>query len=860
MLGTVVNVKASRFGSPNPRTFGNQLLDASSSSSSSMGFHHAPLPRTRSRSTAAQRRTYAKKHERPAGLKWRRWSEQETIINERKKELESLHNGEPSVKVASRQAKLGAGFDFLNDHLGVEEEEADEEVPEKSLDEYWAARLAHHERLEGLQGIWSVWHARRREGYRLPTENSAHAQFLWGTFARDPKLVHYVIEHAVELMQDKGETYPRVYNLIMGYWLVRKPSEALDYHHQMLVKLRLRKLPLRELAQAVRNYGNTAQEALLYIYRNSNERDVYNEVVPRLIECGNIKMARRWHNLCVFRDDLPSESFAAHPVIQLFTAEATAITDPSIRLEEVERGFHINQHLMKRLLGRDTAPVRFDDAFTARMFATRTVQTESIIKGLTMVGVNEIGPLAVSAMAHRTQPITDLPLRFEELHTAGIALQGSVFSLALEKFATEQNWELVQSMLDSDQHPDVFGNADTQRSLLDYYLEQEDFQQAQRTLAILTLFHNDPGREAWNLLLQLCFTRGSPRQGFDTMLKMRSLGITLSRLSMISVRKILVRRQRGHRPYQLRSFDDLRFVTRFYITALESGMGIVHPEAWYEIIRRFGMQSRFRELRRLFLWLLNWYAPAHSTEFAYLPRTPSFEDVTNKLRRSHPHKSHYYNFPADVPQQADKNHPIRLLFPPSLQQGILVWGLRSSLLHAAPLEQSLFATPASKLHHRRNLMRKGILKRLNWDVGLRLLVQLRDLGVHVHEHNVTKTLQGIFVNLFGPSRSRIKANRMMERSNTIPYAEFVRGVNKVWGKPLLTEPQLLERSRLNSVLWHPRFRRRMHKKGGVSLKQVMGGEWAVGKGVQESDVNGGDGAGLDELYRAAAAHPGGRRK
>jgi hypothetical protein len=40
MLGTVV--KASRFGPTSPPTFGNQLLDASSS----MGFHHAPLPRS----------------------------------------------------------------------------------------------------------------------------------------------------------------------------------------------------------------------------------------------------------------------------------------------------------------------------------------------------------------------------------------------------------------------------------------------------------------------------------------------------------------------------------------------------------------------------------------------------------------------------------------------------------------------------------------------------------------------------------------------------------------------------------------------------------------------------------------------
>ncbi|KAF3011148.1 hypothetical protein E8E13_011473 [Curvularia kusanoi] len=823
--------------------------------------HHTAAQCCATKSTTAQRRTYAKRHAPRVAQQWRQWSEQDAIVSERKNELESLRNGKPTADVASRQVKPTEGFDFLNDILGGEEIEKDQDILEENPDELWATRLARQERLEGLQGIWWLWHARRREGYRLPTENSANAQYIWGTFARHPKLVPYVIEHAAELMQEKGETYPRVYSVVMGYWLARGPAQALEYHHQMLLKLRLTKLPLRELAQSVQNYGKAAQEALLDIYRNSNERDLYNEVVPRLIECKNINMARRWHNLCTFRNDLPSGSYEAHPVIQLFTAEGAALTNPNPRLDELKRGLHINQRLMQRLLGRDTAPVRFEDAFTARMFATRTVQTESIIKGLTLVGVNEIGPLAVSAMARRTQPITDLPVRFEELRAAGIALQGSVFSLALEKFAMEKNWELVQSMLDSDQHPDVFGDADTQRSLLHYYLEKEDLQQAQRTLAILTLFHNDPGREAWNLLLQLCFTKHRPENAFNTMLKMRGLGISLSKLSMVLARKTLVQRQRGHRPQQLRSFDDLRFVTRFYVTALEGGIGRVPPEAWHEIIRRFGMQGRFRELKRLLLWLLSWYAPRHSPEFADLPRASSFDDVTNMLQHSHSDKPHYFNSPVDMPQRADQSHPIRTLFPPSLQQGILVWGFRSSLLRAASLEQSMFAAPASKLHHRRSLMRKGILKRSNWDVGLRLLVQLRDLNVHIHEHTVTKTLQAVFINLFGHGHSRIKANRIMERSNTIPYVEYVRGVNEAWGKPLLTEPQLLERSKLMNVLWHPRFRRRVHKKGTISLRHTMGEEWAGEKDVQSiASESGSVGTGLDELKRAAAAHASNKRQ
>lgn len=585
---------------------------------------------------------------------------QERLARAREHQLKQLRCGHGSApaKAAPPSAVSGIGMGSPKDEQEHVVEQVDDEDLVETQDERWAAKLAHHDRLDGLRGIFAVWHARRREGYRLPTKNSAHAQVIWSTFARHPKLVSYLIEHAAELQQEKGETYPRLYSVIMRHWLVRKPTAALEYHHQMLVRLGLRKLPLRELALSIGHYGHVAQEAFLYIYRNSNERDLYDQVVPRLVASGNFVMARRWHNLCTYREDLPSESFRAHPVIQLFTAESSTISKPNVQSTKARRDNpNLNQALMRKLLGRDTAPVRFEDSFTARMFATRTVHVESVIKGLTMVGVNEIGPQAVSAMARRTQPMTELPERFEQLRAAGIALQGSVYSLALEKFAMEQKWDLVQSILDSDQHPDVFGDAETQRALLTYYLDQADMQQAQRTLAILTLFHNDASRESWNILLQLRIRRSRPQDVFNTMLQMCSHGVTLSSHTMAAIRDMLARRQRGHRPASARGFDDLRFVSRFYITALEAGVARMPPEAWYEIIRRFGMLGRFRELKRLLLWLLSWYAPRGSPEFADLPRSVHFEQATNKLQSLYPvtkkSKSFYYNFPSDVSQKAD---------------------------------------------------------------------------------------------------------------------------------------------------------------------------------------------------------------
>ncbi|XPS68796.1 hypothetical protein M3J07_001071 [Ascochyta lentis] len=780
---------------------------------------HTTIHSCAAKSTAAKRRAYSKDHAVSVNRKWRRWNEQKALVSDRERVLKALLDDDVPAKVERTPTAEPT------EQLDTWPNDTDE--PAEDRDEAWAAKLAHHERTDGLRGIQALWNARRKAGYRLPVGNTANAQFLWGTFARHPKLVLYVIDHAVELQQETGETYPHLYSSIMGYWLLRKPTDALEYHHQMLVRLRLRELPLRELARSVRNYGHTAQEALLYIYRNSNERDLYDDIVPRLIDCGNIVMARRWHHLCTFRDDLPSSSFAAHPAVQIFTAESSTLSNPHVRFDKAKReNPKLNKDLMRRLLGRDTAPVRFEDSFTARMFATRTIQIESIIKGLTMVGVNEIGPQAVSAMAWRTQPMSDLPQRFAELRAAGIALQGSVFSLALEKFSTERRWDLVRSMLESDQHPDVYGDADTQRSLLIYYLDQKDLRQAQCTLAILTLFYNDASRESWNLLLQLRIKHSRPQDVFNTLLEMRSHGTTLSSASIGSVRDMLARRQRGHRPSSRRGFDDLRFVTRFYIIALEAGMARIPPETWYEIIRRFGMQGRFRELKRLLLWLLCWYAPRHTSEFPDLPRSPFFDDATNKLRRRYPaNKQHYYNFSSNVYQKDSDLHPIRKLFPPSLQQGIVVWGFRTSLLRTAPLEQSILGSIAAKRHHRHSLLRRGIIKRLNWNVGLKLLVQLRDLGLHVHRHTVTKALQAQFVNLFGYGHSRIKANRIMEQANTASYADYVREANEIWGSPLLTEPQKLGFGKLGAHLWHPRFKRRVARKDEVSLKQAIREQW-----------------------------------
>lgn len=766
------------------------------------------------KSTTSRRQYWTDRRSLPA-QRWRRWKEASKEVVHRETVRQQLEDDKANGLGESRSTPTWDG---------------------KDDDAAWAETLAQQERLKRLQGIKIIWKASRFRQYRLPTDDTPNAEFLWRTFIKNPKIVKEVIDHAADVLQETGNIYPRLYDLIMSYWLPRQPTEASAYHHYMLVKLKLRKLPLRELVRSGKStFQRAAYEALIDIYRNSNERDLYDDIVPVLIEKGYIGMARRWHSLCTFRDDLPSDDVAAHPVVQIFVAEASSISGSEISFKttpmskDAKHLRRYNQDLMQRLLGRDTAPVRYEDAFTARMFATRTFSPASIIQGLAMVGVNEIGPQAVWAMASRTLPVEDLPRRFEELRAAGIALQGCVFSLALEKFAMEQKWQLVRSMLDSDQHPDVFDDADVQRKLLEYYLTKEEFDQAQRTLAILTLFHNDSSTESWNLLLQVHINRTGPEQVVEVLQDMRSRKVMLSHESLIAIRSLLRSRRPGRKPGRSTrgKFDDLRFVTRIYMSILESGSGAIPPPAWREIIVRFGMLGRLRELRRLLLWLLCWYAPRSSrNEFADLPRSPFQESATRRLRAAHPDRNHYFHFPSTIAQRDSPLHPIRQLFKPSLQQALIVWGFRAGVLPHAHLEQSMLGSPLEKKHYRRRLFQSRVLNRLDWSVGLRTIVQLRDLGVYVHRHTVVKALQLQFVMMFGRGHSNKKENRLLERANRTPYAEYVREVNKIWGRPLLTEPELLfSGNKLNKNMWHPRLRRLTERPTFVHLNEILGRNW-----------------------------------
>lgn len=696
-------------------------------------------------------------------------------------------------------------------------------------------RLQEQERRKGLNGIHEVWISRRRVGFDLPTDDTPEAEFLWGTFVKDAHVVPELLQHAAELRTRTGQVYKRLYELCIAYWLPhgRQSKKTLAYHQFMRRELQLEQLPLRDLARI--NKGRLTvdmYDTLLEMYKDSNEINLYDEIVPALRR--SPARALRWHAACVMKGDLPSPEVASSPFVQAFLAQNATSSNPEVRAKAAIaanwRADHeqMDQVLLRRLRGRDTPPVRFEDSFCARMFATKAVPPDSVIRGLALVGVNEIGPLAVRAMASRTEPISELPRRFEELRAAGIALQGCVFSLALEQFAQQGHYFLVRSMLESDQHPEVYDNSELQTKLLQYYLDQQDLDQARRTLAILSLFHKKRSTQAWNLLLQIQSKRAAPDEILETLQSMAKHQIWVDATTIAMLKSNILRpRRRGMQPVRRtgdhrKGFDDLRFVARMYLFILENKIGQISPFAWHEILRRFGMTGRMRELRRLVHWLFCWYAPRGSVPLKTI-REPGFlEPRTESLRRSNPQEITQWK-PLSPQGQTHKRHPLRQLFPDRFKQALIVWGFRAGLLSNAPVEQSMLSGVASKQHYRVRFRQNGILEPLAWDIGLKTLAELRYLCLYVNSQTVVKALQMMFINLFGRGRSRNKQNRIMQAVNTITYPEYVHRVNEIWGTPLFPEPRMYNKSGLHSLMWHPRFDRVVHRKGHLKLSDIAAG-------------------------------------
>jgi hypothetical protein len=673
----------------------------------------------------------------------------------------------------------------LGPHIGDSKKLVDD--PEFSNDfTLWAYLLDFRKRRYGNVGVGIFWAAVRKRGLLLPTEGSI-AETFWSTFLQagfeDKEMLQDICKYADELYDSSGKHWSKLYMYIIQHIILKEEPDTLVLWHERLIE---RHPPGPAVfSKLVRNIvlmrGDLGALKLLYktkFYKTHNTYKTYGKIIPILIGREDFHTAMQWHFFLVRRGDYPLNQKVVKPLIDHF-----AIYDPSkarrLMISLVSTGVPFADSVSDGLEGSETIsremmnlihgktfgiePKKYSDRLGARWFATNWISLDLAINTVHALGVQEIGPLSLQAIALREADPSGVVHRIEQLKQLGISIGSSVFSRAVESFARDREVEYLQGLLKSDQHPDSYEDRWLQEDLLASYARTEDWAQYRLTTAIRVVGSRNSRVEQYNLIQQANLFRGDRPAVFKMLEEMRVQRIPVSQKTIPRiVWHFLSTRRKGHAPDPRRkSLDDLQTAISILTTIMKFGSS-VPATSWREIIRRLGMLGRFDDLEKLCLWLAAWYNPDSTL------RLQSVENLSPVLSNNSSLLA-----PAQVPT-SHSLHPLRILFSNALQRAIVEWGFKHEPLRQ-PF-QSIIVLEESNIVD--NLAERSAY---HYTRGVKLLRQLQYEGVYVDVAQIRRALRNRFAILYNPGESRVVRNGRLRQQNVSTREDMVVQLNNAWG-------------------------------------------------------------------------------
>ncbi|KAI1954010.1 hypothetical protein LOZ57_000354 [Ophidiomyces ophidiicola] len=641
----------------------------------------------------------------------------------------------------------------------------------------WRVLLEYRQRHYGDEGVVHIWKGLngRCAELGLPVEGD-DADYLWKTFIS----IGLKQEWLMREIQLHGETiwkatrkrwHPFYEEVIGGYFKLHLPREALRWH------LKLKEIHLERSNEVIciLPHAMTTEHGVRgfrNICRSLEGHQIYSFVVPILWEKGMVGDALAMHEFLVSRRDGPKSLSEIEPLLRYVEMYGSEKQHNYFMQELVKAGLmddtsidaKQHQHHTPKAAKKSTKQP-FRDDFGARLFATKSLTFELILGGFKMFGVDTIGPLTLREMALRTVNMKELVSQLAALQSSGISTGKSVFSKLVIKSVQDRNTALLRDILESDQHPDVFEDLETQKVLLAMYSRAGDWPQVHKTLAIMSMA-SDSRRERHDVLFRDVVRTGNAALIIQQLESMKEHGLCLSISTVESMaREILPARPSGYSPPRdSASMNDLRFLIWLYQQVIMSG-GHVPPESWLECLKRLGMYNLWDELEKLCFWLVPIYGPPKKSTSEPIDGIKPPKAGTRKGSDLLEHL-----LPASHPRS-----PLRRIFGVQLQHAIVAWGFSMRPYDA---ENTIMLNPfGNEGEHL-----------IPWARGIVLLRQLKDRGVIVQTNTIKSASRMRLAALFSDNRSsRRKYNRLLRKNNPWSLEELMQSIDQAWGKPVFSE-------------------------------------------------------------------------
>ncbi len=634
----------------------------------------------------------------------------------------------------------------------------------------WLELILFRRRQDDIKSLRALYKEIKLRNLYIPTTGCT-ADGLWSNFLHvgwtTNRVWKDVVSYARRVQAATGGSWPRLYCQILSHSLRHSPQHAALWHTRLRDNFKPSSSDMKNIfEQAVSSESTLGTFKRMYM--DFSIRDMYPTIIPKLCNEGNFKRGIEWHNMLMKMGDIPPDAKVAEPLFHhlalygktyqlVFMSKSmteAGVPVPTSNSKISEGNKIITRELLNRELG-DThkiAPKKLTDEFCGRLFATTAIPVEVSINGLRMLGVDAVGPISVRELAWRelvsrkrssSEAITR---RLDDLKKAGIAVGDSTFCMLVSNLAMQGDERLLEEVVKCDMHPDVFEDRDLQESLLAMYFANGDHLKADRTLAILTAKCKPGNLEntRWNLILRAAVKRGAGKDIFKILDSMQEKMVPVSTKSSMALRRGLLSPREVSKPPT--TVAELPSVIAIFQRILQTG-GYVHIFQWRELLRRLGMAGLLRDLQKLSIWLAEWYSNPlfRASQSSFFNQKG--EQVPNDLPIRHP------------------RHPLRILFPPVVQQAIVTWGFQ----HTGD-----FRNPHIRFRN----------KGLTWRWGIQLLRELKCRNVPIARSTVARACRLRLIALFAKGKSQRLINRRARACTIHQIGYMAPEIERAWGADL----------------------------------------------------------------------------
>lgn len=494
----------------------------------------------------------------------------------------------------------------------------------------WAILLVAQALQHGHDGIKAVWRGMkfRGKGFRFEGEDS-RVNALWNTFlsagADDTEFLWALCKE----VKFSRFNRPALFAEVVGAALEGSaPAEAANFAtftkefyyrgHQDLVSV---------FAAACRSENADALKGFCGVYDVLPEARIYAHVTSSLWEHGRATDAFMMHSFLVSKKDIPPSFESLEPFINYLALQNDKLDRFLAPLNFAGISFSAQARRLwsvarSRITGVPTeslnivasktlglAPNKISDQLVARAFATQGFSFEFAVNSLRLVGLIEVGPLAIRQMALTAHDLTTLQGRFQKLRELDIDLGSSSFGRILRNVCEAGRWEMVQALANSDLHHEVFEDSELQKRLLKEYYLSKDWKQLNRTLAILNdgRFDHDSQARSANLLLRTMVEVADWPAAITLATNVQVHGATISS-ALPRVISAIFRDTKESTLSHSQDTDQVAFLIGMLQNTLASGNHVPLRD-WRGPLKALGRMGRLTEVECLVYWIAEWYKP-----------------------------------------------------------------------------------------------------------------------------------------------------------------------------------------------------------------------------------------------------------